>query len=72
MPAGLLLGATDRAIRLGGRLADRFEDGRDQALIEHRIETMTAQRSFGIALGSTTMTSGVTTRCWRRSPARAP
>ena len=48
---GLLLGATDRAIRLIGRVAGCFEDGRDQALVEHSIETMMAQRVFGIALG---------------------
>jgi Transposase DDE domain group 1 len=47
----LLLGATDRAIGLVGRFADGFEDGRDQALIEHAVETMVAQRVFGIALG---------------------
>jgi hypothetical protein len=47
----LLLGATDRAIGLIGRFAGCFEDGRDQALVEHSVETMTAQRVFGIALG---------------------
>src|SRR5688572_3784935 len=47
----LLLGATDRAIGLVGRFAGCFEDGRDQAQIEHSVETMTAQRVFGIALG---------------------
>jgi Transposase DDE domain group 1 len=48
---GLLLGATDRAIRLVGRFAGCFEDGRLQAQVEHSVETMTAQRVFGIALG---------------------
>jgi hypothetical protein len=47
----LLLGATDRAIGLVGRFAGCFDDGRDQALVEHSVETMTAQRVFGIALG---------------------
>jgi len=47
----LLLGATDRAIGLIGRFAGCFEDGRDPALVEHSVETMTAQRVFGIALG---------------------
>jgi hypothetical protein len=47
----LLLGATDRAIRLIGRFADCFEDGRDAGLIEHTVETMVAQRVCGIALG---------------------
>ena len=47
----LLLGATDRAIGLLRRFATCFDDGRDQAQIEHTIETMVAQRVFGIALG---------------------
>jgi hypothetical protein len=47
----LLLGATDRAIGLVGRFAGWFEDGRDQALVEHSLGTMTAQRIFAIALG---------------------
>jgi hypothetical protein len=48
---GLLLGATDRAIGLLGRFAACFADGRAQAQVEHTIETMVAQRVFGIALG---------------------
>ena len=48
---GLLLGVTDRAIGLVGRFAGCFEDGRDQALVEHSLEAMVAQRVFGIALG---------------------
>jgi Transposase DDE domain group 1 len=47
----LLLGATDRAIGLVRRFAACFDDGRDQAQIEHRVEAMVAQRVFGIALG---------------------
>jgi hypothetical protein len=47
----LLLGATDRAIGLMTRFAACFDDGRDPAQIEHRIEAMVAQRVFGIALG---------------------
>src|SRR5918992_1768711 len=47
----LLLGATDRAIGLVGRFAGCFEDGRDQAQIEHSVAAMVAQRVFGIALG---------------------
>jgi len=47
----LLLGATDRAIGLVTRFAACFEDGRVQTLIEHTVETMVAQRVFGIALG---------------------
>src|SRR5918995_2655216 len=48
---GLLLGATDRTIGLVGRFAACFNDGRAPAQIEHTIETMVAQRVFGIALG---------------------
>jgi len=48
---GLLLGATDRAIGLVGRFAACFADGRAQAQVEHTVETMVAQRVFGIALG---------------------
>jgi hypothetical protein len=48
---GLLLGATDRAIGLVGRFAACFCDGRAQAQVEHTVETMVAQRVFGIALG---------------------
>jgi Transposase DDE domain group 1 len=47
----LLLGATDRAIGLVSRFAACFADGRTQALIEHSIAAMVAQRVFGIALG---------------------
>jgi Transposase DDE domain group 1 len=47
----LLLGATDRAIRLVDRFAACFADGRVQAQVEHTIEAMVAQRVFGIALG---------------------
>jgi hypothetical protein len=47
----LLLGATERAIGLVDRFAACFEDGRDAGLVEHTVETMVAQRVFGIALG---------------------
>ena len=47
----LLLGATERAVGLVGRFAACFEDGRIAGLIEHTVETMVAQRVFGIALG---------------------
>jgi hypothetical protein len=36
---GLLLGATDRAIRLVERFADCFADSRTPELIEHTVET---------------------------------
>ena len=47
----LLLGATDRAIRLVERFAGCFEDGRRAALIEHELATLVGQRVFAIALG---------------------
>jgi Transposase DDE domain group 1 len=47
----LLLGATNRAIGLVTKFAACFDDGRVQAQVEHTIETMVAQRVFGIALG---------------------
>jgi Transposase DDE domain group 1 len=48
---GLLLGATDRAIGLVARFAACFVDHRAAAQVEHSIDTMVAQRVFGIALG---------------------
>jgi hypothetical protein len=48
---GLLLGATDRAIRLVDRFAACFSDHRRADLIEHEIGTLVGQRVFGIALG---------------------
>jgi len=47
----LLLGPTERVIGLVARFAACFADGRAQAQVEHTIETMVAQRVFGIALG---------------------
>jgi DDE family transposase len=47
----LLLGETDRAIRLTERLAACFIDARVPALVEHAISTMVLQRVVGIALG---------------------
>jgi hypothetical protein len=47
----LLLGATDRAIRLVDRFAACFDDARVPGLVEHRVGTMVAQRVFGLALG---------------------
>jgi AraC-like DNA-binding protein len=48
---GLLLGATDRAIDLVGRLAACFRDARDPRYIEHSVATLVGQRVYGIALG---------------------
>jgi Transposase DDE domain group 1 len=48
---GLLLGATDRAIRLVERFAACFQDRRRGELIEHSLATLVGQRVFGLALG---------------------
>jgi len=47
----LLLGATDRALRLMERFAECFIDRRRQELVEHVVPTLVGQRVFGIALG---------------------
>jgi hypothetical protein len=47
----LLLGATDRAIRMVDRLASCFVDRRCQAQVEHSVATLVGQRIFAIALG---------------------
>ncbi|SRR5579883_1161877 len=47
----LLLGATDRAIRLVDRFASCFRDFRSPLLIEHEVSTLVGQRVFGLALG---------------------
>src|SRR4051812_6954686 len=47
----LLLGQTDRAIRLTERFAACFADTRTAELVEHKVETMVMQRVVGIALG---------------------
>ena len=47
----LLLGVTDRAIRLVERFAGCFTDARRQASVDHTVGAMVGQRVFGIALG---------------------
>jgi hypothetical protein len=47
----LLLGATDRVIRMVDRLASCFVDRRSQAQVEHSVATLVGQRIIGIALG---------------------
>ena len=47
----LLLGATDKAIRLIGRFATCFTDRREAESIEHTTTTLVGQRVVGIALG---------------------
>src|SRR5690349_19670380 len=47
----LLLGATDRAIRLTERFSACFADRRMPELVEHSVEAMVLRRVFGIALG---------------------
>jgi Transposase DDE domain group 1 len=47
----VLLGATDRSIRLVERFAGCFTDHRAADLIEHTVSTLVGQRVFGLALG---------------------
>src|SRR5882762_1486835 len=47
----LLLGATDRAIKMVDRITGCFSDHRRAGLIEHEVRTLVSQRVFGIALG---------------------
>jgi hypothetical protein len=47
----LLLGATNKAIRLVERFASCFSDARDAEQIEHAVSTLIGQRVFGLALG---------------------
>src|SRR6266436_1688532 len=47
----LLLGATDRAIKMMDRFASCFHDVRRRELIEHEVATLVGQRVFEIALG---------------------
>jgi hypothetical protein len=48
---GLLLGATDRAIRLVDRFSSCFKDACSAVLIEHEVRTLVGQRVFGLAMG---------------------
>ena len=48
---GLLLGATDRTIRLVERFAGCFRDARRPEFVEHSVATLVGQRVFAIALG---------------------
>jgi hypothetical protein len=47
----LLLGETDRTIRLTARFAACFSDARMAGLVEHAVGTMILRRVVGIALG---------------------
>src|SRR5690349_17652336 len=47
----LLLGATDRAIRLVERFVGCFQDWRAAEWVEHELARLVGQRVFGIALG---------------------
>jgi Transposase DDE domain group 1 len=47
----LLLGATDRTIRLIERFAGYFADHRAADLVEQRVSSLIGQRVFGLALG---------------------
>jgi len=66
----LLLGQTDRAIRLTERFAAGFTDGRTPELVEHKVETLVMQRVIGIALGYEDLNDHDRLRCspcWRAS-----
>ena len=47
----LLLGATDRAVRLIERFSSCFTDARAAGLVEHDVATLVGQRVYGLALG---------------------
>lgn len=47
----LLLGETDKAISLVERFSACFRDERNPIYVVHEIETLVAQRVFGLALG---------------------
>jgi hypothetical protein len=47
----LLLGATDRAVRVVERFAGCFTDTRVSELVEHSVATLVGQRVYGLALG---------------------
>ena len=47
----VLLQQTDRRLNLLERFSRSFLDGRNQALVEHKISEMVAQRVYGLALG---------------------
>jgi len=47
----LLLGQVDRGLGLIRRFAECFTDRRDPRYVEHRLETLLAQRVFGLVLG---------------------
>ena len=47
----VLLRQTDQRLRLLDRFAECFLDGRKQALVEHPVREMVAQRVYGLALG---------------------
>ena len=63
----LLLGETDRAIRLTERFAVCFTDARVPELVEHEVGTMVLQRVVGSASYEDLMTTTNcgTIRCWR-------
>jgi hypothetical protein len=62
---GLLLGATDRAIRMVDRLASCFVDQRSQAHVEHSVATLVGQRD-GAGASKVPMVLTADTRRFRR------
>ena len=64
----MLLGATDRQIRVIERVAGCFTDHRVAELVVHEVAGLVGQRVLGIALGYEDLidpTSCGTTRSWR-------
>ena len=61
----VLLGSTDRAIRLVNRFASCFQDSRVAALVEHEVRTLVGQRVFGIALGGACPRAGQRPDPWK-------
>jgi hypothetical protein len=59
----LLLGETDKAIRLVDRFAACFRDARHPAYVLHDVKTLIAQRVFGLALGYEDLVDHDTLRC---------
>ncbi len=47
----LLLRQTDASLGLTHRLAECFQDGREQVYVDHTVRQLVAQRTYGLALG---------------------
>ena len=65
---GVLLREVEHRTRILGRLSECFTDHRDPDRIEHSVEALIKQRSWGCAWAtriSTITTSCAGTGCWR-------